>query len=214
MKEADPNWPRIAVAALAREVVEYLRTVAEVARAPSRFAAAWASGEREALNPLACLLNALAVLGPWHVLWAGLLDIDEHTPMWIQLAKPALPVLGACFLAGGAHLVLWLGGTRRPLRTTLGVTLFVQSGPVTVLSLAFRPLSDLMMLGRATVIASLASFAVVIVFCVYLVAGLSGALHTTRRRAAFAVISIFVTWMAFWMVLNKLAPHLVRGLII
>jgi hypothetical protein len=209
----DPHWPREAVGAILHELRGYARAAWAMARAPARFSAGWARGEVRALNPLACILNALAISGPWRALWVRLLHIDVVAPLWVDVAKPLLPAVGLTFLGGGAHLILRLFGRVRPLRTTLGITLYVNAGPMTALGFVSRPLAEAALVGRVSAFGQLASVVALVVFAVYLVVGLAAAHGVRRRRVVVAVIVIIASWMAVWIAITRLMPGLVKAML-
>ncbi len=212
----DPHWPREAIGAILHELREYLRAAWAVARAPARFSAGWARGEVRALNPLACILNALAIAGPWRAFWARLLHIEYAAPLWVDLGKPFLPAIGLTFFGGGVHLFLRLFADRgriRPLRTSLGITLFVNAGPMTMLGLVSRPLAEAAIAGRAGLVGQLGSFVAVIIFGVYLSIALAAAHGVPRKRVAVGVVLVLLTWMAIWVAFTRLVPGIVKALV-
>jgi hypothetical protein len=210
----DPDWLRQAALAFWHEIRAFLAAAWSCARAPTTFSRRWADGELEALNPLACLLNSLALRGPWHVLWIHLLGVPNDMPFWIELGKPILPVLSLLFYGCGVHGLLRLTGKRRPLRTSLGVTMFVNAGPMTALALPVIPLNEAMLAGNSIGLAmSMANVVVLAVFALYLTVSLA-AVHRVRRGwIVLAFVLVFVLWGALWFVLAQLMPAAIRPLL-
>src|SRR3954471_20620249 len=139
--EPDPSWTTDAARAVGHEVAAYARTVGTIARHPARFAADWSDGRVRALNPLAFLLNALAVLGPWRAAWAHVVDPNRpSTPLWFELMKPAFPVILNVCITSVMHALLLIFGARRPLRSSCAMAMSVSGGPGAVLNLLLAPL--------------------------------------------------------------------------
>ena len=128
--EPDPQWGRDAWRGFLHEWASYGRTALAVTTEPRRFMAAWAEGERAALNPLACMLNLFAVVTVANVIVMTVRHGSDDTPPLLELFAPALQLATSSLLASAVHFPLKLLGTRRRWRTTLAATLFVTSGPM------------------------------------------------------------------------------------
>ena len=207
--EPDPPWPGDAVRAVGRELAAFARTLWAMLSAPARFADDWAAGRRRALNPLAFLLNALAVLGPWRALWARLVDPNPLTiPLWFELAKPLYPIVINVSVTALVHLLLKPLGARRPLRSTLAIGMYVSGGPSAIMNFLVGPL---MLYGflhredaRVALPMALANLAMLAVFIVYSILAQAG-LHRLRRwRVAVAVL---LAWTAFAIVSARITIH-------
>ena len=189
--ERDPQWIRAAVRAVGHEWSEYARTGWAATIAPGRFARQWADGERAALNPFACLANALALVTVFEVLlriaWHG----GGEMPPWLDLLKPAIQVFNSAVMVSLFHFPLVLLGGRRPWRTSLGVALFVTAGPMLPLYLLraliapidFAAPKPQLGVGQLAFVVGL-TFALV----AYLVAALAGAHRVARWRVAVAFV--------------------------
>jgi hypothetical protein len=70
-----PPWLRDGASAAWREVRGYLSTAWAFTRAPHRFMAEWARGERTALNPLAMLATGAAITAAMHQLAGAVVGI-------------------------------------------------------------------------------------------------------------------------------------------
>jgi len=214
----DPPWIRDAARAVGREIAGYFATVRAFTRAPASFAVAWSSGEMRALNPLAFVLNALAVLGPWRALWARLFDPNpKSTPIWFDLLKPAAPIAVNVMVTSLFHVFVRVLGTQRPMRSSLAVALYVSGGPLAVLNFLLGPIvlyGFVHRLSRAVALwSALANFALLVVFLVYLVAA-QAALHRMARWRI--TIAVLVAWIALgvgstWVSLHH--PEFVRGML-
>jgi hypothetical protein len=137
----DPNWPRDALTAAMHEVGDYLALVWQTVAHPRRFYIEWSAGQRRALNPLAAMLNAVAVLGVWQIILRHALDMPpKDNAWWLELAQPILAAARACVFGLVCHFGVWIFGARRPLRTTLGAVLYCSGGAITFLELVLLPI--------------------------------------------------------------------------
>jgi hypothetical protein len=140
MKSEHRDWPREAARAVAHDVGAFLQTARAVLVEPTRFAAEWTASARSGLNPLAFVLNAGAVIGPWRVLWARLLDPNAPSvSLGWQVAHAVMPLLLSFVTVTMCHALLKLLGTRAPLRSTAAVALFVTGGPIALGNLPLVP---------------------------------------------------------------------------
>src|SRR5438309_5709466 len=135
-RERDPQWIRGALRAIAHEWGDYGRGAGSATVAPARFAREWADGERDALNPFACIANALALVTVSEVLWRYIAHGGGDMPPWFDLLRPALQLFNSAVTVSLFHFPLVLLGGRRPWRTSFGIALFVASGPMVPLYLA------------------------------------------------------------------------------
>lgn len=216
--EPDPSWPRDAAAAVGHEIASYVRTVAAIARHPARFAADWSDGRLSALNPLAFLLNALAVLGPWRALWARFLDPNPPTtPLWFELSKPAFPVVLNTVMTSVAHVIIRAFGGRRPLRSTVAITLYVSGGPLAIVNFVVAPIGLYGYLHRfqvgVTGYAMIGNLTMLIAFFGYVIV-MEAALHRIARwRVAVAVLVAWLSWAMFSAWLSFHYPDIIRSIL-
>jgi hypothetical protein len=214
--EPDPHWIGNAARAVGREIGAYVATAWTVIRAPRRFATEWSNGTRVALNPLAFLLNALAVLGPWRALWARLLDPNPPTtPLWFELGKPVLPVVGNVLGMAVCHALVRLFGGQRPLRTSLAMAFYISGGPLFVLAFLAAPPSLYAFLHRESMVGFVSAFAnliVFVVFIVYTVITLRAVHRLSRWRVVVAVLVAWILYGGFWAWLSFVRPELVRSM--
>jgi hypothetical protein len=214
----DPNWIEDAARAIAREIAAYARAVLTIARHPGRFAAEWSAGRAPALNPLAFLLNAMAVLGPWRALWSRLLDPDRPTtPLWFEAVKPVLPIVLNTTVASLSHALLRLFGGRRPLRSSVAMALYASGGPLAILKLLVTPIGLYGYLHRnspgVNAMSSATNVVMLFVFIGYLVV-MQAALHRLARwRVAIAVLASWATWVAVLEWCNIHRPEIIRTLL-
>ena len=215
--EPDPHWVRNAARAVAREIAAYLATASSVVRTPRQFAREWSEGTRAALNPLAFMLNALAVLGPWRVLWARIFDPNPPTtPLWWDLGKPVVPLAGNVIGMALCHALMRLFGGRRPLRTSLAMALYIGGSAMFGLSMLGSPLALYGFLHRenllVNLVAGLFNLGVFVVFIVYTVITLRAVHRLSRWRTVVAVLLAWTLYGAFWAWLGVRRPELVRSL--
>ena len=195
--EPDPPWTRNAVQAVGRELGAFVTTLWAIVSSPARFADEWAAGRRRALNPLAFMLNALAVIGPWRALWARLVDPNPPTtPLWFELAKPALPVVMNVSVTALFHLLLLPLGARRKLRSSLAMALYVSGGPLAVANFLVAPLVLYGFLHRndPTIATSsvAANLSLLVLFFVYLIV-MEASLHRIARWRA--IVAALLAWV-------------------
>jgi hypothetical protein len=137
---SNPRWPREALDAAVHEVGAYLALVWQTTTRPRRFYAEWAAGERRALNPLAATLNAVAVLGVWQIILRNALHVPPASgSWWEELAAPLFATARGCVFGIVCHVMVWIFGARRPLRTTLGAVLLCFAGSICIVDLLVTP---------------------------------------------------------------------------
>jgi hypothetical protein len=213
--EPDRQWPREATRAFAHEWAAFFATVWRVTRAPRQFAADWADGKVEALNPIFYTLNAVAVQAPWVILWNRLAHRPEaELPLWSQALGTLSEFLYALVWTLPLHGVLRLCGGRRPLRSTYAISLYVVAGPVTFLMLPFysvlafvpprlqaatpTPTPSLLLLLLAS---ALIALGVVATWVVYASVAMAGLMRMRARwvAAAVSLITVASFWLTGWL---------------
>jgi hypothetical protein len=207
--EPDPPWLRDAVRAVGHELAAFGATLSAIVASPARFADDWGAGRRRALNPLAFLLNALAVVGPWRALCARLLDPNPPTtPLWLEVGKPILPVAVNISVTALFHLLLKPLGGRRPLRSSLAMAMYVSGGPLSILNFLISPLVIYGFLHRDHVTVAMtsaaANLALLGLFFGYLIVTQASLHRLPRCRVAIAVI---ISWMSFAILSARLTIH-------
>jgi hypothetical protein len=214
--EPDPRWMVDAARAVGRELGAYVATAWAVIASPRRFALAWSDGTRRALNPLAFLLNALAVLGPWRALWARLLDPNPPTtPLWWELGKPAVRVVSSAVGMALCHALVRLFGGRRPLRTSLAMSLYISGGPLVPMTLVSAPLSLYALVhrhGTAWLMAVLVNFCLYCLLIGYTVIMLRAVHQLSRWRVVTAVLIGWALFGTLWGWVSRVHPELVRSM--
>lgn len=215
--EPDPHWLRDAARAVAHELRAYFATLFAIATAPRRFATEWAEGRRQALNPLAFQLNALAVLGPWRAVWARLVDPNPPTtPLWFELLKPTLPVIGNAVGVTIIHALVRLFGGKRPLRSSVAMALYISGGPTAVVGFVIAPLvlygwlHPMTPVALGSAVGNLTLMALLLVYTVKMLSALHG-LPSWR-----VVIGVVVGWMlvgTFWATVSRVHPEMLRSML-
>jgi hypothetical protein len=207
----DPQWLRDAWRGFVHEWLSYARTAWRVTRAPGQFMRAWADGDEAALNPLACIVNALAVAA---AITAGrqlLFHSASNLPSWLELFAPALQIFNSALIASLMHFPLRLLGGRRPWRTSMAATLFVTSGPLLPLYVARNLLMEPMSLTQPPAnVAVLAAVGLLIMgaMATYLVLTLSAAHRLPLWRALVALLIIGLFFALLIAALRALFPAL------
>jgi hypothetical protein len=205
-----PDWVRETIAVTRDEIRRFAATAAGVCLQPRRFGAAWIDGTRRALNPLGFVATALGVSGAALAIVFAVIPNALDQGLLAQVAVAVLPYVYYALIGALAHPVLRLFGARRPLRATIGMTLFAGGGPGLLLTVSFIAIA----LGRVAAyggfdavhgfsqglpVAALVAIAISInVLYLYFVAtlalGLAGAHGVGRIRAAGAVaVALLVT---------------------
>ena len=130
MTDLSPDWVHDALHQFADELRFFVRTTVDVTLHPVRFAQGWVSGRRRALNPLGFLATAFAVLGPTLAVTQRLTQYhDEPSSPWLDALGALLPFVYYLVLGALQHGVLRLNGSRRRLRESCAMALYVAGGP-------------------------------------------------------------------------------------
>src|SRR5207245_10400764 len=115
----EPNWIADGARQVRDEIALFLVTLRDFTLRPGRFAAEWADGSRRALNPIAFLLNSLAVVFPYSLIWKHVLGrTTAEAPFWLDLVKPLVYVATNLLVATLCHAFLRLGGRIRRVRSS------------------------------------------------------------------------------------------------
>jgi hypothetical protein len=220
--EPDRQWLREAARAFAHEWAAFFATVWRVTRAPRRFAADWADGKIEALNPILYTLNAVALQTPWVILWNRIAHRpDADLPLWAQALGGMSEFFNALLWTLPLHGVLRLIGGRRPLRSTYAISLYVIMGPLTLLALPVIAVSafagrDLHALHPSPLVLllTLSSIAFLMIWIVYASLALGGLMRMRARlvAAVFTVILIGALVLDSWLASHhKALAHVLVG---
>lgn len=206
--ERDPKWIRAAAGAVVHEWREYARTAWATTVAPARSLRAWAAGESSALNPFACIANALALITVSELFWRFALHRSDDLPPWFDLIKPALSVFNSAVTVSLFHLPLIALGGRARWRTSFAAALFVTSGPLLPLYLLRGAIVPIQLsLTRDLTAPQLAYVgAILATLLAYLVAALGGAHEVARWRVIVAIV-IGSAALALLALLVSLAGH-------
>jgi hypothetical protein len=133
------DWARESWVTLRDDVKGYLEILVAATISPFEFGRSWAQGRRR-MNPLAAVVNAIALLGVWGQLWGRICGRPDELPWWSDLVRPSLAVVGNVVWALGCHALLRALGARRRVAVSVGAVLYGVAGPITVLSLLLNPL--------------------------------------------------------------------------
>jgi hypothetical protein len=155
-----PDWIRDGWGKIIEELRLYARTVWGITVRPSRFAAAWASGEVRALNPLAVMATTLIVLGPiQHEISVRTKLFQGGNAMAADVYEVVAPY--AITLLSGllAHAVLLGLGSRRPVRVSLGVGAMISGGPLSIVNVVTSLVALMLVIKTGFTIDALYGFA-------------------------------------------------------
>lgn len=123
------DWPAHSFRSAREELALFAWTLRQILRGPKRFAAAWADGELQALNPLAFYFTSLAFVTPYRAAVASLMGAQGSSSIWVNVGKPIASLLPLGLLALIIHAVLRFSGSQRRVASTLGVVLYMAGGP-------------------------------------------------------------------------------------
>jgi hypothetical protein len=225
----DPHWLS---EALSIPIVDRIRTMGAAlwffAHAPYRFGEAWFRGTAVIPNPLVAMaasMSVLAILGQ-EIRRALVKEPGAHT-----ILSSVAETLGPYVMYVGtglvAHLVLRALGSRRRLRTTIGMTLLAGAGPGTVLALGITvpPVLlvrhygsvDAMQAGIPMAARTAVVVAVLVLYFGFLAVfqlGLAGAHGITRWKGVVAgtVAVIAMAFVCGALEHTSLWPHLVGSM--
>jgi hypothetical protein len=179
------------------EIASFLHTLARVCVRPGAFVAGWAAGNEPALNPIAFMLNALAVSGAYQALVVRLAQAGGNTqPLWIDGLRAVIPFVQTFAHCAIIHMVLRAGGPTRPLRSTIAAGLFVSGGPSLVATLLFFPVfAYASVRGPAGAVAG-SGFAMAVVWLTWLGRALFG---LYPRRRVLLVVGLAVAFAVSYM---------------
>jgi hypothetical protein len=220
MSPADPDWLHDAAHAIVEEIHQFLTTAWQVTIAPRRFAAEWSDGERRALNPLLFVLNGLAALGVWRIIWNRLLGRSTpDRPLWVELSQPVWPLLITLLWTAVAHTIIRALGGRRPLRSSLAMVLFTGGGPLALVSALAVPLGTWIQVHQRqpTLTMALVGLLVMLAVSVALIAwptlALAGVHRVAGWRIAVGVVVATIAEYAFviWSQIHHKAWLIVLG---
>ena len=191
---AEPLWLATTWDAAKHEVASYFRTAWAFGTRPQATARAWAERRFQALNPLAYLLNSLAIIGPWHALWQRILGLPEGS-FTQDLVAAVTPFVGVLAVGSIHHLLFRLLGSKRHIQSSWAISIYSTGGLPTLVSLVATPFAlrlqhlktPSLLRAHWHEIALLQAFGIVTL--VMQNAALSGLYSTTRRRAACVQIA-------------------------
>lgn len=139
---SDPAARSIETAWLAQSVRLTLREVRSFARAfvgitfrPARFASAWVRGEAAAMNPLGYFAMSAAVMAVCTKVTSALLGWRRSDGLAIDLLDAIGPYLHYVALGLLCHALLLAAGSRRTVRGSLALSLYVGGGPLALVTL-------------------------------------------------------------------------------
>ena len=190
----DPDWVRQGTRAAWSEIGSWLQTLGAVFKDPVGFGRDFVSGQRHALNPVAFLLNSVAVAVPASQIWSHwVVDPWPESGFWTELLIPLTSLLGNCFMAVLAHAVLRLLARPRLLRSTVAMALYASGGPTVGTGLVLLPLS---LLGAVGVqVMGLIPLAVFLTYFALMLRGL----HAARWPSIIGSVAVaFVIYNVVW----------------
>ena len=177
----EPLWVATTWEAAKDEVTSYLRTAWAFGVRPQATARAWAERRFRALNPLAYLLNSLAIIGPWRALWQRILHVPESS-FTADLTSATAPFVGVLAFGSLHHLLFRILGSKRHVQSSWAMSIYTTGGLPTVLGLVVAPFA--LKAQHAVWLPILLHQAVALVSLVMQNAALAGLYGTSRRRAA------------------------------
>lgn len=185
----EPDWVSTTSRAIRREIRSYFHTAWAFGWRPRETARAWADGRFKALNPLAYLLNSLAIIGPWRALWQRILKLPD-LPLAQDIVLAAGPFIGVLAVGSFHHLLFRLLGSKRRIQSGWAIAIYSTGGFPTLLSLVSTPIAiraaylTTPALLRANWHLLALSQVVGIVVLLWQNAAVAGLYGTSRKRAA------------------------------
>jgi hypothetical protein len=222
-----PDWIRETIALGRDEIHRFVTTALGFMRRPGRFSADWFAGRQRALNPLGFIATALGLSSAAGALTPSLV----RDTFWAHASQALLPYVYYVLVGVLCHPILRLGGSTRPLRATIAVSLFAGGSPGLVVALSI----DLMVALRVALFGPpgpshgmlpgvplwaigpilLMSYAPFAYLLATLALGLAGLHAVSRARAAVAVgFSLVAIGLLFGVAHRRVylevgAPHIV-----
>jgi hypothetical protein len=137
--EIETRWLADSLRLTLREVRSFAATAAAVTVRPARFARQWVHGQREAMNPLGYFATSAAIVAVYQKVSFAVVGVKSEGALGTELLNAVGPYLHYVALGLLCHAMLRLRGSRRSMRGSLGLSLYVGGGPgalVTVLNIS------------------------------------------------------------------------------
>lgn len=126
----EPDWVAASMRMALAELRLYFETAFDFTRGPVKFAAAWVSSARRALNPLAFLATSVAIYGVVKIIGERVSNSGAGSrPLWQEAALAVAPYISYALTGVLAHMLLRLLGSRRKLSSTVAMALYASAGP-------------------------------------------------------------------------------------
>jgi hypothetical protein len=191
---AAPTWLRDGFGAMWHEVRSYLATTWDLTRAPARFAHAWYTGERTAMNPLAMLATGATVLAAVRQLAMTILGLPRPDSLISAVASALGPYAHYVLIGLICHVAIVVGARDRTTRLTdtIALSLYAGAGPAAIAeALGWLLLCALQPLGHEVALRSVMLGLAFSVFCFTLSTALGGLHRAHAARIAFAFALAF-----------------------
>jgi hypothetical protein len=133
--DQETRWLKDSLAATARELRAFAETAAAATVRPARFARGWVEGRQAALNPLAFMATAAALVTVAATLAARLGPLHGSSTLAGEVLDSLGPYLHYLALGLICHAILRLAGSRRSLAGSVAMSLYVGGGPGTIATL-------------------------------------------------------------------------------
>jgi hypothetical protein len=132
----ETRWLGDSLRATRDELALFAVTAAAVITRPARFAAAWARGDRRALNPLAFMATAAALVTVVATVASRLTPLGRpSSSLWGEALDSLGPYIYYVALGVVCHPLLRLWGSRHPLTGSVAMSLYAGGGPGTLATL-------------------------------------------------------------------------------
>jgi hypothetical protein len=133
--DPETRWLADSLSATARELRAFAATAAAATVRPARFARAWVEGTAPALNPLAFMATAAALVTVAGTVAARLGPLRGSSTLAGEVLDSLGPYLHYLALGLICHAVLRLAGSRRSIAASVAMSLYVGGGPGTMATL-------------------------------------------------------------------------------
>jgi hypothetical protein len=145
-REIETRWLADSLRLTWREIRSFAATAAAATVRPARFAGQWVHGERPAMNPLGYFATSAAIVAVYRKIAFAVVGTETDEGLGAEILDAVGPYLHYVALGLLSHAVLRLRGSRRTLRGTLALSLYVGGGPgalVTVLNISMFVFTNL-----------------------------------------------------------------------
>ncbi len=134
-RSIETAWLGESVRLTLREARSFARGFAGITFRPARFASAWVRGEASAMNPLGYFATSAAIVAVCNKIASALGSRPRTDGLAVDLLDAIGPYLHYVALGLLCHLLLRARGSRRTIRGSVALALFVGGGPLALVTI-------------------------------------------------------------------------------